>query len=143
MAQRHLQGQLTAGLLLLLFSLVACVPPRDSESDPTSDEPLPAVQSLVESAQRARAEGRFDDAAASLERALRMQPENARLWHELALTRRDQEQWNQAISSAQRSNSYAGTELARENWLLIAQCRRALGDEAGAREAEQRAGQNR
>jgi tetratricopeptide (TPR) repeat protein len=138
MVQRHLQRQLIAALLLLL-ALGGCVPPRGAETDPSQDESLPAVQSLLESAHAARAEGRLDDAAASLERALRLQPENAALWHELAQLRNDQGQWEQAISSAQRSNSYAGAALARENWLLIAQCRRALGDEEGALEAEQRA----
>ena len=139
MVQRHLQGQLIAALLLLLFALGGCVAPRGAETDPETDPELPAVQSLFESAQTARAAGRFDDAAATLERALRLQPENAVLWHELALVRRDQGEWHQAISSAQRSNVSAGSELQKQNWLLIAECHRALGDEEEARRAERRA----
>jgi tetratricopeptide (TPR) repeat protein len=124
----------------LAFGLAACVPQRGVETN-VDEEPLPAAQSLIDSAHRARAEGRLDDAAADLERALRLQPESAALWHELALLRRDQQQWEQAISTAQRSNGYAGAELQRQNWLLIAECRRALGDVEGALEAEQRAGE--
>lgn len=123
---------------MLALGLAACVPKSGVETDST-DEPLPAVQSLLDSAQTARAENRLDDAAAELERALRLQPESGALWHELALVRRDQGDCNQAISLAQRSNSFAGADLQKANWLLIAECRRVLGDEDGALEAEKRA----
>jgi Tfp pilus assembly protein PilF len=83
------------------------------------------------------AAGRLANAAASLERALRIEPRNARLWQELARVRLKQGEYAQAESVAARSNSWAGSDnrLRAENWRLIAQAREARGDAAGARAA--------
>lgn len=137
MVQRNLRRQLIA-VTVATIALGGCAPRTGVETD-TSAEPLPAVQALVDSAHAALAADRYDDAAADLERALRLQPENALLWRELAQVRRDQRQYDQAISLALRSNSYADADLQKDNWLFIAACRRAMGDEEGALEAEARA----
>jgi tetratricopeptide (TPR) repeat protein len=117
-----------------------CAPARTGPAA-GSGESLPAVQSLVESARTATAEGRNDDAAAYLERALRLQPDDPALWMELARTRRAQGQWDQAVSLALRSNSLASgdEDLLKSNWTFIAECRRAQGDEEGALDAEAKA----
>jgi Tfp pilus assembly protein PilF len=83
------------------------------------------------------AAGRLVNAAASLERALRIEPRNPRLWQELARVRLKQGDYAQAESVAARSNSWAGNDnrLRAENWRLIAQAREARGDAAGARAA--------
>lgn len=83
------------------------------------------------------AAGRLAHAAAALERALRLEPRNPRLWQELARVRLKQGEYAQAESLAARSNSWAGgdRQLRAENWRLIAQAREARGDAAGAREA--------
>ena len=95
--------------------------------------------------QSARAEvaaGRLANAAASLERALRIEPRNPRLWRELALVRLKQGDYVQAESVAARSNSWAGNDntLRAENWRLIAQAREARGDADGAQKALDTAG---
>ena len=96
-----------------------------------------AVVSLVEGARSDVAAGRLANAAASLERALRIEPRNPRLWQELARVRLMQGEYAQAESVAARSNSWAGGDnrLRAENWRLIAQAREARGDAAGARAA--------
>jgi tetratricopeptide repeat protein len=96
-----------------------------------------AVASLVTSARADAAAGRLTNAAASLERALRIEPRNPRLWQELARVRLKQGDYVQAESTAARSNSWAGgdSRLRSENWRLIAQAREARGDAAGARAA--------
>jgi predicted Zn-dependent protease len=96
-----------------------------------------AVASLMQSARADAAAGRLPNAAASLERALRIEPRNPRLWQELARVRLQQGDFVQAESVATRSNSWAGSDnaLRAENWRLIAQAREARGDSAGARTA--------
>ena len=94
---------------------------------------------LVETARADAAAGKLSNAAAGIERALRIEPRNPRLWHELARVRLQQGQFTQAESMAARSNSFAGSDNAvrAENWRLIAQAREARGDADGAREARE------
>jgi predicted Zn-dependent protease len=99
------------------------------------------VAGLMETARADAAAGKLSTAAASLERALRIEPRNPRLWQELARVRLQQRQFVQAESVAARSNSFAGSDnaLRAENWRLIAQSREARGDEEGARVARESA----
>jgi predicted Zn-dependent protease len=96
-----------------------------------------AVVALVERARQEAGSGRRESAGASLERALRIEPRNAWLWHELARLRLTQGQYAQAVSLAQKSNSLAVRErsLRALNWHLIADARIAQGDSGGAAHA--------
>ena len=96
---------------------------------------------LMDSARADAAAGNLTSAAASLERALRIEPRNPRLWQELARVRLKQGQYAQAESVAARSNSWAGDDkgLRAENWRLIAEAREARGDADGARIARESA----
>jgi len=96
-----------------------------------------AIAGLMESARADTSAGRLANAAASLERALRIEPRNPRLWQELARVRLKQGDYAQAENTAARSNSWAGGDsgLRAENWRLIAQAREARGDAEGARAA--------
>lgn len=91
----------------------------------------------MDSARADAAAGKLVTAAASLERALRIEPRNPRLWQELARVRLKQGQFAQAESVAARSNSWASDDkaLRAENWRLIAQSREARGNAEGARQA--------
>jgi len=116
-------------------------PVSEPLSVPVPAPPAPtenaAVASLMDGARADAASGRLANAAASLERALRIEPRNPRLWQELARVRLKQGEYAQAESTAARSNSWAGGDsaLRAENWRLIAQAREARGDAAGARAA--------
>jgi tetratricopeptide (TPR) repeat protein len=115
-------------------AVVPATPPRQENI---------AVAGLMNSARTDAAAGNLPNAAASLERALRIEPRNPRLWQELARVRLKQGQYAQAESVAARSNSWAGDDkaLRAENWRLIAETRRARGDAEGAEAAlEQAAG---
>lgn len=101
----------------------------------------PAVLALLDRADQHYAVRDLDAAAASLERALHIEPRNPRLWHRLAAVRLDQGQFDQAVQMAAKSNSLAGYDrgLQARNWRLIANARYATGDTEGARAAEARA----
>ena len=96
-----------------------------------------AIAGLLIGARTDAAAGRLVNAAASLERALRIEPRNPRLWQELSRVRLLQRDYVQAESCAARSNSWAGSDdaLRADNWRLIAQARQARGDSDGARAA--------
>ncbi len=114
------------------------------ESGPGLELPAPpahtenlAIAGLLLGARTDAAAGRLANAAASLERALRIEPRNPRLWQELARVRLKQGDYAQAESTAARSNSWAGSDnaLRADNWRLIAHAREARGDAEGARVA--------
>ncbi len=136
-----------------LATLVAgcATAPGPSPAPPPAPEPAAkpaapsenvAIAGLMQSARADAAAGRLANAAATIERALRIEPRNPRLWRELALVRLKQGDYVQAESVAARSNSWAGTDntLRAENWRLIAQVREARGDADGARTALETAG---
>ena len=88
-----------------------------------------AIAGLMDSARSDASSGKLGSAAATLERALRIEPRNPRLWHELAKVRYRQADYTQAESLAARSNTYAGSDadLRAANQKLIADARAARG----------------
>ncbi len=96
-----------------------------------------AVIALLDRARTDRAAGQGDTAETSLERALRIEPRNPWLWHELAQQRLAQGQYAQAITLARKSNSFAGGKhrVQAENWQVIGQARVAQGDAVAADQA--------
>lgn len=140
-------------LLLLLMAGCTAMPPEregpgpqdtdDAREQPREREPeggSSAVVALLDQADDASASGEHDRAAALLERALRIQPGNAALWHNLAIVRYRQENYGQAESMALRSNRHAEgqPQLRIRNWELIAVARELTGDPGGAEEARRR-----
>lgn len=107
----------------------------------TSQQTNQAVVALLDSAASYVNAGELEKAAAALERALRIEPRNAGIWHDLGQIRLHQRQYEQAESMASKSNSLAGNDrvLQARNWRLIAVARRAMGDMAGADTAEAQA----
>lgn len=138
----------TFTLVLLVAGCASAPPPAPVQttrpaSPPASSQPAEkpsenvAVAGLMKSARADVSAGRLANAAASIERALRIEPRNPRLWQELARVRLQQREFVQAENTAARSNSWAGndTTLRVENWRLIAEAREARGDAKGAQAA--------
>jgi Tfp pilus assembly protein PilF len=100
-----------------------------------------AVVALLDRADAYQRSGDVGSEAATIERALRIDPNNARLWSRLAATRLQQDQPQQAEQLALKSNalSVGDTALQRQNWRLVARARWAMNDSAGARAAEKKA----
>src|SRR5262245_22336937 len=124
---------------LLLLLLAACTtyqtpaPVEPPSAPPPVAAPVPprqenmAIAGLMDSARKDASAGKLGSAAASLERALRIEPRNPRLWHELAVVRLRQADYGQAESLAARSNTYAGNdgELRAANQRVISEARAA------------------
>jgi tetratricopeptide (TPR) repeat protein len=104
-----------------------------------------AVSNLMQRAAAQRRAGDYAGAKASLERALRIEPRNPRLWNRLAHVYALQEDYAQVEQFAAKSNALINSSvqadqvLQADNWSLIAQARDALGDRTGARQARERA----
>ncbi len=152
-------------LLTLLLGACSTRPPgqlppvidsgsRSSESLPTGEIPAPvieaqpenrasrsAVVALLDRAEHYRRLGDTRSAAATLERALRIDPGNARLWYQLAVVRLEQGKPAQAEQLALKSNALSAGDRALQarNWALVARARWAQDNSAGAREAERKA----
>ena len=101
----------------------------------------PAVVALLDTAEQQANEGDLEAAAASLERAIRIDPRNPSLWYHLATLRLSQGDADSAEQLAVKSNSLSiGNSIQQaRNWSLIARARRSQGDIAGAQEAERKA----
>lgn len=97
----------------------------------------PVIIALLADADKFSGQGQSAKAAATIERALRIEPRNALLWHRLSVVRLQQQQWQQAIVMARKSIALAGNDrsLKSENWGLIAKAYDKLGDERKANEA--------
>jgi Flp pilus assembly protein TadD len=106
---------------------------------PVAQQP-PAVLALLDRAEHQANAGDLGSAAATLERAIRIDSRNPVLWHHLASVRFAEGEFVQAENLAAKSNSLAPGNRALQirNWLLIADARRSRGDSAGASAAEQR-----
>ena len=136
--------------LFALAFLAGCAaespsPPSEAPAPAPAEAPAPAakgenvaIAGLMQSARSDSEAGKLGSAAATLERALRIEPKNPRLWQELARVRLKQGEYAQAENVAARSNAWAGSDnsLRAENWRLIAQARDARGDSQGARAAQ-------
>jgi len=88
------------------------------------------VRNLTRRAQDQVRDSNYDGAANSLERALRIEPRNPILWNRLADVHYLQKLWQKAIQLAAKSNTLAGDNqsLRRENWYLMSNAYKALGD---------------
>lgn len=95
------------------------------------------IIALLDDADIFASKGQSEKAAATIERALRIKPKNALLWHRLAVVRLQQQQWQQAIAMARKSNALAANNntLKSENWGVIATAYDNLGNKQKANEA--------
>jgi len=125
----------------------APAPLPDAES-PGSRESVPAPQegkaagALLASARQQVRAGDFSQAEIILERALRVEPRNARLWHEMAQVKYAQQNYSQAVQFCIKSNSLAGKDynLTQQNWLLMEKAYINLGEPEKARQARVKSG---
>lgn len=116
------------------------VPPPAEQQPSQGKAPNSAVTNLHADARKQLAAKQYNGAASTLERALRIAPRNAELWHSLAVVRLQQRRWDMARNMAAKSNSLAAANrvLQAKNWRLIANSHQAQGNQQAARQAWQR-----
>ena len=119
----------------------AVSPAQERARQPAVSRQPPAVLALLEHAEQQANDGDLESSAASLERAIRINPGSAVLWYHLATLRLAQGEALQAEQLAVKSNSLAPGNAVQQsrNWTLIAESRRQRGDSKGASLAERRA----
>lgn len=109
----------------------------DEKREAVSKKKESVIIALLDDAKLFSKKGQSEKAAATIERALRIEPKNALLWHHLATVRMQQQQWQQAIVMARKSNALAknNKQLRSDNWALIAAAYDSLGNKKKANEA--------
>jgi len=134
-----------AGLLFAVNLLLHGCAARPPAGEPVIGKPpvqeKTAAGSLLASAHQSVQAGQFDRAEVTLERALRVEPRNARLWHEMAQVKYGQKDYGQAVQFCLKANSLAGrdTALIRQNWQLMSRAYAKMGDMDKAQEARMKA----
>jgi hypothetical protein len=115
-------------------------PPRERPKAPPAQLGA-ASKALVSQAQAQRKRGDLPGATASLERALRIEPNNPLLWIEMGRLRMDQRNYPQAEAMGRKAISMApgDTRTQSSAWQLIADSFRARGKNIQAQEALQKA----
>lgn len=101
----------------------------------------PASRALVTQAQAQRKNGDLPGASVSLDRALRIEPNNPLLWIEMGRLRMDQRNYLQAENMGRKALALSiGDDRTQSSaWLLIADSLRARGKNPQAQEALDRA----
>ena len=99
-----------------------------------------AVDTLLKRASAALGKGDLDGAAAYLEDAQRIDNKNPKILYDIANIRYHQGKYRQAEAAASRAVRVGGSNaMMRKTWSLIANSRKALGDNQGAITAAEKA----
>ncbi len=148
-------------VILLMMSVSACGSylkkqgqQQSEQADSTDDfsqqikpaaKTSAAVLALIKKARVDAMAGNLDKAMLRLERAVRIEPANATVWHYMAKLFLQQENYKQAAGYAAKSNSLApnsntngNKSLIIDNWRIIAHARYQQGNIKAAQKAQER-----
>jgi hypothetical protein len=89
-----------------------------------------AVETLLVRAYADAKLGRTDAAMSKLERGLRIEPQNPKLWNQLAELHYKKRNYKQAIAMAKKAINYSSSnqEMTEKNWHLISEVAEKSGD---------------
>jgi tetratricopeptide (TPR) repeat protein len=127
-------------LFIMLFMMIA----ENALANFIKVDSTSAVESLLNDAKEYHILEQYEQAAATLERALRLNPRHPILWHNLAGVRLAQQDWKRAANLANKSNTLLDNSdkskmLQVRNFVLITQACEGMGDDNCAYEARNRA----
>lgn len=109
-------------------------------SPPRERTAHPAALTLLHDAEQALHAGNTRKADEYLERAIRIDPQNPKVWQGLARSKFQQGLYPQAIQMSLKSNSFRPDRATeRSNWLLMEQAYLAMGDAPKAKRAGEKA----
>lgn len=109
---------------------------NSKEAVSLTTEMSPAVKSLITQARADISMGNTRSAISNLERGLRIEPENSRLWNMLAITYFEQSEFQQSISMAKKSIRYSNDDdFIAKNWEIIKKAGEKVGDMTVVKEA--------
>jgi Tfp pilus assembly protein PilF len=119
-------------LILALLTLSACVKPPPVERTETYHRPAPAStrapqrapSALQKKAILAINDERYDEAIGYLQRAIKIDPRDARSWHYLAQVYWHKQDYPQCRAMVRRAMSYSqqNPDLQKANKTLLRQC---------------------
>lgn len=116
-------------IIMTVLILASCAGPKEKTSEEmgTTQDASRAVATLLAQVSSREDKAQWERAAALLERALRIEPRNAHLWHRLAKIRLQQGRYGMAESLAQKSSALAkgDAELKQRNTEIINAARQA------------------
>ena len=117
------------------------VPERPAAPPPRQFHLGPAASALIAQAHQQAMGGDYGQAATTLERALRIEPDNPLVWIELGRIRLSENNAAQADAMGRKALALAtGDPAAQSNaWRLVADSMRARGNNGEAAEADRRA----
>lgn len=99
-----------------------------------------AASLMLKQASQALKSGDLDSAVGYLENASRIEPNNSKILYDIANIRYHQGKYREAESFASRAvQAGGGNAMIKKSWSLIANARKALGDNQGAITAAERA----
>jgi len=115
--------------------------PEQPRPPPKQFHLSPATAALVAQAHKQEAAAAYEPAAATIERALRIEPENPLLWIELGQVRLSENNASQANSMGHKALALAtgDAQAQSSSWHLIADTLRALNRNQEAAEADRKA----
>ncbi len=124
--------------LLLLMVLMLLIHGCAGVAERKPERP---AANLVAEAERNLQEEKYGQAELQVERALRIDPRNGRIWNLMARIRFAQGNYGQAVQFCFKSNTLAGRDhaLLRENWMLLEEAYTRMGDPVKAEEAKRKA----
>lgn len=96
---------------------------------------------LMSDAEQALERGDYNQAELQMERAMRVDPRNGRIWHLMARIRYEQGDYGQTVQFCLKSNTLANHDriLMRQNWVLLEKAYTMLGETIKADDARHKA----
>ena len=113
---------------------VESIKPKVETNNASSSSP--AIKSLMVGARADIALGKNSSAVSKLERGLRIESQNPELWHLLSKANYSDNNYEQSINMAKKSNRYSNNDqLIAQNWSLIKKAGEKSGNATAIKEA--------